>query len=598
MTIDSSTQSEAVDPAKLAAQRSVVFWLSLSLTFAAVYGVLALQQAFSSEFMVQDDARQHVFWMQRFVDPTLFPNDLIANYFQSVAPLGYSWLYRLAAGLGIEPLLFSKLLPPLLGLVSTGICFLIVLELFPVPMAGFVTSLLLNQTLWMNDDLVSATPRAFIYPLFLGFCYFLLRRSLLPCGAMIGLLGLFYPQAVFLAAGLLVAQVVQWSGWRPQWSRARQDYWFCGVGLAVAVAVMLPYALSLSEFDPVVTLTEARQMPEFQKDGRSDFFNSNVWEFWLTGLRSGVLPYLDRLPELLITAVLLPLLLYFRRYFPLTQQLRPAVALLPQLLVVSLLWFGAAHALLFKLHLPSRYTQHSFRLVLCWAAGMAIVIGLDAVRRMASRANSPLPQRWLALGLTVVVAGALIFFPSYTPEFPRTRYLNGTQPDLYRFLRQQPADALVASLLPEADYLPSFAQRSVYVAKEYAIPYHMGYYRPFQQRVARLIEAQYSPGLPKLKQFIRESGVDFWLLDAQALTPASLENAWLRQYPDPVKLARRTFRQQAGQRARQKAPALAQMIQPCTVFQSRTDQANQDADGLILLDTACILRQTPAANES
>ncbi|MBD0311321.1 MAG: hypothetical protein ICV80_25530, partial [Microcoleus sp. T1-bin1] len=42
-----------------------IFWLALSLTFATVYGFLGLKQAFSAEYMVQDDARQHVFWMMR-----------------------------------------------------------------------------------------------------------------------------------------------------------------------------------------------------------------------------------------------------------------------------------------------------------------------------------------------------------------------------------------------------------------------------------------------------------------------------------------------------------------------------------------------------
>jgi hypothetical protein len=49
----------------------VIFWFTLSLTFAALYSILALQQVFSSEYVVQDDARQHVFWMRRFLDPAL-----------------------------------------------------------------------------------------------------------------------------------------------------------------------------------------------------------------------------------------------------------------------------------------------------------------------------------------------------------------------------------------------------------------------------------------------------------------------------------------------------------------------------------------------
>lgn len=559
-------------------RRQVIFWFSLSLVFAVVYAILVLQQAFSSAFVVQDDARQHVFWMQRFVDADLFPQDLIADYFQSVAPAGYAWLYRIAAWLGVNPLLLSKLLPPLLGVISTIACFAIVLEMFPVPIAAFVSSLLLNQMLWMNDDLVSATPRAFIYPLLLGFCYFLLRRSLWGCVLTVVLQGLFYPQAVFLSAGLLLLQVVKWQGIRPRLSGDAKDYWFSGVGLVAAVGVLLPYALHLSQFDPVVSLTEAKQMPEFQRRGRSDFFTDNAWDYWIQGLRSGLLPNIDRLPELLIAAILLPIALRFRQRFPLTQQLQPAVVLMPQLLVTSLFWFFAAHALLFRLHLPSRYTQHTFRVVLCWAAGIGLVIAIDALKRWAG-ANASQGRQWLAMGGIGAAAAALIFYPNYTPEFPRTKYFVGTHDNLYQFLAQQPKDTLVASLSEEANNLPSFTQRSVLVAQEYAIPYHMGYYEPFQQRATDLIQAQYSPGLGKVKRFIRNYGVDFWLLDRQAFTSEYVEQSWFKQYPEAFQSAKRAVK--SG-----KKPVLSRIkiSQPCTVFQ---DQA------FTLIDAACLLDQAP-----
>ena len=92
-------------------RQSNAVWLSLSLAFAAYYSVLGWQQAFASPYVVQEDMRQHIFWLARYVDPTAFPDDLIADYFQSVAPLGYGWLYQGLASLGIAPLLVAKILP-------------------------------------------------------------------------------------------------------------------------------------------------------------------------------------------------------------------------------------------------------------------------------------------------------------------------------------------------------------------------------------------------------------------------------------------------------------------------------------------------------
>lgn len=251
-----------------------IFWFSLSLTFAAIYGILALQKALSGEYVVQDDARQHVFWMRRFLDPELFPHDLIANYFQSVAPAGYTALYRLMA-FGIDPLLLSKLLPTVLGLITTGYCFGVCLQLLPVPMTGFIAALLLNQNLWMQDGLISATPKAFIYPLFLAFLYYLLRRSLLPCAIALALLGLFYPSLVFICAVLLILQLGRWERGRLHF-QDRSAYIFCAVGLGVALLVLLPYAVGSSEFGPTITVAEARTLPEFVAGKRSSFFTTTI----------------------------------------------------------------------------------------------------------------------------------------------------------------------------------------------------------------------------------------------------------------------------------------------------------------------------------
>ena len=44
-----------------------------------------------------------------------------------------------------------------------------------------MATLMFNQNIWRKDDLVSATPRAFIYPLFLAFLFYWCRKFLFPC---------------------------------------------------------------------------------------------------------------------------------------------------------------------------------------------------------------------------------------------------------------------------------------------------------------------------------------------------------------------------------------------------------------------------------
>lgn len=183
------------------------FWFGLSIAILAIYGIESIKEAFQAEYMIQDDGRQHIFWMRRFLDPELFPQDLIADYFQSVAPGGYKAFYWVAASVGIDPVFLSKLLPIFLGLISTVYCFGVSLQILPIPAVGFFSSLILNQTLWMEDDLVSATPRAFLYPLFLAFLYYLLRRDFFPVLIAIALQGLFYPHTVLLSLTILTLRL-------------------------------------------------------------------------------------------------------------------------------------------------------------------------------------------------------------------------------------------------------------------------------------------------------------------------------------------------------------------------------------------------------
>jgi hypothetical protein len=61
--------------------------------------------------IIDDDARQHVYWTYRLQDPELFRDDLLAIFMASphVAPLGYQALYAIGVRL-MDALLFSQLL--------------------------------------------------------------------------------------------------------------------------------------------------------------------------------------------------------------------------------------------------------------------------------------------------------------------------------------------------------------------------------------------------------------------------------------------------------------------------------------------------------
>ncbi len=552
----------------------VIFWFVLSLTFAVLFGILGLQQGFRADYVVQDDARQHVFWMQRFLDPSLFPNDRIADYFQSIAPPGYSFFYRIPAALGINPLLFNKFLPMGLGLITTVYAFGISLQLLPVPLMGFIGSLVLNQNLWVQDDLVSGTARSFLYPCFLAFIYYLLRGSLLPCLTAILLQGLFYPQFVLIMVGTLVMRLFNGRG---RLKGDRQAYLFCAAGLAVAFAVLLPYALEHSAYGAVISAAEARTLPEFAMKARSAFFNNDFWMFWIFGKRSGVFFWM--MPLSIVGLVLSPVVWVWRSRFPLAAHLRH-LGIFAQVGLASFGIFFAAHLLLFRLYLPSRYTQYTVQIFSAFAGAIVVTLLIDAVLGWAERQTAPL-KKGLAIAL-VLFWGAVVLFSPKLYLFPKTSYVKGTVPDIYEFFAQQPKDILVASLAKEADNIPSFSQRSILVGREYALPYQQGYYRPIRQRITDLIHAQYSLQASDIRDFVRQYGVDFWMIDRRYLTTIEVDEYgqipigdWLKQFKPEITLA--TERMRSG-----KTFAIEKFIRKCAVVQE---------DDLVVLSGTCILNK-------
>ncbi|WP_226592071.1 hypothetical protein [Microseira wollei] len=577
------------------ASSSVTFWFILSLSLAVVYSIPALREAFSGFFVVQDDARQHVFWMQRFVDSNLFPKDLMADYFQSVAPAGYTWVYRLMAIVGIEPLLLHKLLPPVLGGIATCYCFGICVELLPIPISGFIGALLLNQTLWMRDDIVAATPVAFVYPLLLAFLYYLLKRNLLGVASAIALIGLFYPQCVFVCSGVLILQLV-WHSRKdaeienfPASLRLRvfasSSLAFYAITLAVAILILLPYAFKPSEFGTIISAAEAKTLPAFLPDGWSNFFDKDPVKFWFCGKRSGMLPTewcglafnysFLLIPPQLWAALALPILLRNPQRFPLVKQIR-GIDILPQILIASLSWFLIAHALLFKLHLPNRYTEHSFRIVVAIAASITIASLLDTLLNY----QLPITNYQSKTFLSFLIAFALFLYPPILKlqnySFAADSYVVGEVPALYKFFQSQPKDITIASIAKEANNLPSFAHRSILVGGQgYALPYHKKYYAQIQQRTLDMINAQYSIDLKEVQRFIQTYGVDLWLLDRAAFTLYYVENnSWMEEFqakqPIVEKIKQGTV------------PALSTLLEKCSVF---------DTETFAVLQASCIVKQ-------
>ncbi|MGG6264923.1 hypothetical protein ACQ4M3_02510 [Leptolyngbya sp. AN03gr2] len=528
-------------------------WLILSLGIALLYSGMALREAFADPTMIQDDARVYLIWMQRFVDPELFPNDWMAKYFQSVTPWGLGTFFWVGSKLGITPIVLSKFLPVGISVLLAWYGYRSTIALFPVPMAGFFSTVILLQSCWQRDDLASSAPRSLWALLLVALVYYFVKRSWIAIALCVTAMALFCPLAAILVAIWLGMRGI-WGLWKRRVNRAE---W---IVLGITIALLLPYVFSQSEFAPTVNAAQAQLMPEFQSGGRLPFFYPNPLRFWFDSTDGGFQVSFN--PPLIALGLLLPIFLRFRDRLPQLQQLNPDWIILPQLAGTGVIGFFLAHAMFVKLHFPSRYITHSWRITMAIASGIVIVILLDRLKAWRT-------------GAIAVLACVMLLYPHLAwRSFPDTGYGGGSHPSLYEFLKTTPKSTLTAYLGEDGSNLPMLSLRSTLAAQEYALPFHLGYYLPMRQRAIDLINAQYSDSLEPAKKLIQTYKVTHWLLDSNAFAPDYLKSyRWFRLFEPNVSQAMSAIG--AG-----RIPAMQKIAGKCAIAKP---------DNVAVLDAKCIL---------
>lgn len=599
-------------PTLFSSWRSRLLTWGLPLLSVAILAGQSWAKATEFDYRVQEDARQHVFWMLRYLEPTAFPNDLIADYFQSVAP----WLYRglYAASwqiLGIEPRQLVLILPPILGLVAVVYSVLLCRQLCAHPLAAGLAGMLCAQTLWMEDDLVSATPRAFAIPLLLAFLYYLERRNPWGCGLTLVAQAGLYPPAALMAWGTASLRLGD-----------RRNRWVWIVATVALVMGLLPLVLLPAPFGPSISRQAAASMVEFQAIGndygRAFFFHDNPLIFWGVGVRSGLLfwglmaplnltvlawPWIKpastatnrAVPSVSAPSVSAPSTSPERRATPSPNWPRKSLAdpglpglkdtlnspphpyrLLGQLAGSIVLCYGLAHLTLFHLHFPGRYPYHGFRTLLPIAGAIALT---TVITQQLSRWHRPCNWRHrsvlLALGSVQLVLLLLPFYPDLSVQ--NQLYTTGKAEALYAFLQTTPPDTLVATLDKEGNNLPFYTGRSTLVSKEYALPYHPQYYAGIKQRAKDLLAAHTAVMPGPLQDLIDQYAVTYLLVRDDSFTADYLwDKIWLRPFQPEFNQARQRLEhaETSGE-----AVLLQRLTPDCTALRTRN---------LSLVDAACL----------
>ena len=519
-------------------------------------------------YTIQDDARQFLAWMSRLSDENAMPGDLLADYWQSVCPPFYRFIFAAANWLGLTPTLFARLLPVALLFLSAWLAWRVALRVTKRPVAAFVAAAFVVSFVLHEDSIYSATPRAFSAPLFLLFLDGLLRdRGWVMIPALF-LLGLLYPTTALVGVTMLGLSRI---GWRPFRIDVSARSWLLGgIAAGAVLLAILPLTGSTDQWEPTLTVSEGLAMPNVgTAQGRSTIVGLNGDIDYLCSARMGLLVEIvpcwsHRLavwPNLLLMVPLL--LLAWRavrgtRYQPGEE---PGDLVYSWALVAAIAWWAVAVALAFGLHLPSRYTQRTLSVLEFLAIGQMLGELLD--RRLKGG------RRAIGTVLIAIGVGLFLLVSFVTPTAGLKQPAD--QAAIAR-IAAMPADTVVGGVSNELDFVPALTGRPTLGTIEHAIPYHTGYYRPFEERLTAALNAVSSRDPRALADYIGRYRVGVVMLDRALFEYGELPARWSSVVPDQVRAAQETL---SG------GPS---------VLQRRAGRCVIHSGAVVLLDGPCLTR--------
>jgi hypothetical protein len=479
---------------------------------SGVIFVLAHLPALTNRFIINDDVRQQLYWMQQWQDPALFPGDFLTGYARAYVSWGVKALYWLASW-WVPPLVFSKLLPGFL-FVFLAVCLFKIGTRLADHCLGWTMAACFWLMPFFLDNLAGGLARAFAAPLLALFWLGWQSRRPWVMGGALLLQALFIPYIFLVAApAAVLAWLLARLGRDDPPPFPAQAAHFVILGLGAVLVVMMNLQFSAAGYGPLVWASEMVNHPEFYAHGRYPILPeaSLLWEFispW-----EFIPPFQEWGPVAggLICAGLLALLAagFWRLDWPAwRQRLKPAA----YLGLSSLALYFLARLFLLQLFVPDRYLMYTLNLFFC----LFLALGLKTALRV---------PRWPRhLAILVLVAAATL--GAWRLHGVGLKDYSAYE-TVYAALAATPKDGLIAGHPDLMDTIPTFAQRRAFATYELAHPWSKGYWAKLKPRLVDLFKAYYAADPQEVVAFCRKYGIAWLIVDDRHFTPAFLRGGYL-----------------------------------------------------------------------
>jgi hypothetical protein len=406
--------------------RSKWFWATLIIALSATLYVQI--PAIVDPYRVDDDLRQY-FWMARFQDPDVFPDDHLFYNIKRVhvidvlgfdlvcqfESLGFGLLYQFASIL-IPPLAFNKVLPFILMAVCVAYLFALGRSLTGSdPLAFFLALLFVLYSLSTSPNIspTSGLERSFQFLLLIVFMYYLIRGSPLGITATLVVQVLFYTPTFVVSALTYALSLLYRRDGRVKIDLSVRQLWPLVLGAVLAALALSPALYEVFVAEPATgDLAEsvpAWQNPLYSPEGRVPIFPSSFTGFpWFLLVGYGGLARIDDWYHALPLLALFFLTLVARGAKRSLPDWRVNALLVGSLLAWSLCWLAVLVTGDFVLRYPFKYANAPLPLWILFYCALNSRSFLSVCAQMARDYGKRWPLLLAAWGGFALVGGLLI----------------------------------------------------------------------------------------------------------------------------------------------------------------------------------------------
>jgi hypothetical protein len=492
--------------------------LAVFIMSGAIF-VLAHFSALTNPYIINDDVRQQISWMQQWQDPTLFVGDFLTGYARQYVPWGVKAIYWLASW-WMSPLNFAKVLPGIL-FVLLAVCLFRIGTALSDRRLGWMMVAAYWLMPFFLDNMAGGLARAFAAPLLALFWLGWQEKRPRVMGSALLLQALFIPYIFMIAAP---AALLAWLLARldkdilPPFPVTATHFFILGLGAALVMAMNLQFGTE--GYGPLVWAREMIHRPEFYVHGRYRILpvSSVLWELispW------ELIPPFREWGPVAGGLVCIPLLALVAAGIRRADwgSLRPRLKPVWYLGFASLMLYFLARLFLLQLFVPDRYLMYTLNLFYC----LFLALGLKNTLRM---------ERWPQyLAIMALVAAASL--GAWRLEGVGLKDYSAYRA-LYSALASTPKDALFAGHPNLMDTIPTFAHRRAFATYELAHPWSRGYWAKLNPRLHDFFQAYYAADPQVVVDFCRKYGVAFLIVDDRHFSPAFLKGGdFLFPYDKP-----------------------------------------------------------------